>query len=204
MMHIFIIVCAYLIGSIPFGFVIGKMKGVDIRQYGSGNIGTSNVARILGKKSAIATLLGDGLKGLIPVVIAQLIGLSETWIVTIGLAAIVGHNWSIYLKFKGGKGVTTTYGAYLGIAWLPGLLTIASWLLVTKITNKSSMAALISSVCGVLFAFLPGVSRPVLIFAILGFVMIYARHTENIKRILSGTENTLTDKIEVPKNGKSS
>jgi glycerol-3-phosphate acyltransferase PlsY len=203
-MHFVLIVCAYLLGSLPFGFVIGKMKGVDIRKYGSGNIGTSNVARILGKKAAIATLLGDGLKGLIPVLLARILGLDEVWIVAVGLAAIVGHNWSIYLKFKGGKGVTTTYGAYLGIAWLPGLLTIASWLIVTKITKKSSLAALSSSVLGPIFALVLGASRPVLIFAILGFVMIYARHTENIKRILAGTENTLTEKIEVPEDEKNS
>ena len=203
-MHIFFIVCAYLLGSIPFGFAIGKIKGVDIRKYGSGNIGTSNVARILGKKAAIATLLGDGLKGLFPVLLARFLGLDEGWIVAVGLAAIAGHNWSMYLKFKGGKGVTTTYGAYLGIAWLPGLLTIATWLLVTKVTKKSSLAALSSSALGPIFALVLGNSQPVIIFAVLGAVMIYARHTENIKRILAGTENTLTDKVEVPENEKNS
>ncbi|MCP4405467.1 MAG: glycerol-3-phosphate 1-O-acyltransferase PlsY [bacterium] len=204
MVHFFSIVFAYLLGSIPFGFAIGKMKGIDIRKYGSGNIGTSNVARILGKKAAIATLLGDGLKGLLPVLSARFLGLNEVWIVSVGLAAIVGHNWSIYLAFKGGKGVTTTYGAYLGIAWLPGLLTIASWLIAAKITKKSSLAALSSSVLGPIFAFALGASRPALIFAGLGFVMIYARHTENITRILAGKENTLTDKIEVPEEEKTS
>lgn len=199
-----LIICAYLLGSIPFGFVIGKMKGVDIRKYGSGNIGTSNVARILGKKAAISTLLGDGLKGLLPVLAARLLGLEEVWIVTVGLAAIVGHNWSIYLKLKGGKGVTTTYGAYLGIAWLPGLLTIAAWLLVTKVTKKSSLAALSSAALSPMFAFALKASQPTLIFAVVGAVMIYARHTENIRRILAGTENTLTDKVEIPQDDQKS
>ena len=145
-MNIVCLIIAYVLGSIHFGFVIGKAKGVDIRKYGSGNIGTSNVARILGKKAAMLTLLGDGLKGLLPVLLAKMLIENDIWIVAVGLAAIAGHNWSIFLKFKGGKGVTTTYGVYLGLAWLPGLLTILAWVIVTAVTNKSSVAALLSGI----------------------------------------------------------
>lgn len=196
-MNIVLILLAYLLGSIPFGFVIGKVKGIDIRKYGSGNIGTSNVARILGKKAAILTLLGDGLKGLLPVLLAKIFIDADGWIIAVGLATIIGHNWPIFLKFRGGKGVTTTYGAYLGIAWLPGLLTILAWMIVTAKTKKSSVAALASALCAPIFALILGSAFPIVLFAVIGMVLIYIRHIDNIKRILSGTENLLTDKIEV-------
>ena len=197
MTNILLLILAYFLGAIPFGLLIGKMKGIDVRKYGSGNIGTSNVARTLGKKAAILTLLGDGLKGLVPVLLARLFTESDIWLVAIALAAIIGHNWPIYLKFKGGKGVTTTYGAFLGIAWLPGLATIATWVVVTALSKKSSIAALISSVSAPLFAYFLGGSFPIVGFAILGLVLIYLRHIENIKRILTGTENTLTKRTDV-------
>jgi glycerol-3-phosphate acyltransferase PlsY len=196
-MNIVLIILAYLLGSVPFGFVIAKTKGVDIRQYGSGNIGTSNVARVLGKKAAILTLLGDGLKGLLPVVLTKMFIDADGWIIAVGLATIIGHNWPIFLKFRGGKGVTTTYGAYLGIAWLPGLLTILSWMIVTAKTKKSSVAALASALCAPIFALLLNVAFPILLFAVLGMALIYIRHIDNIKRIIAGTENLLTDKIDV-------
>lgn len=196
-MHIVFVVLAYLVGSIPFGLLIGKMQGIDIRKYGSGNIGTSNVARTLGKKAAIQTLLGDGLKGLVMVVLARALFTDERWIVAVAVATVIGHNWSIYLRFKGGKGVTTTYGAYLGLAWLPALATIAAWLVITKATNKASIAALTSSLCASVFALLFGSSMPVLVFSVLGLLMIYIRHGENIKRLLAGKENTLSKTNDV-------
>ncbi len=199
-MKIVVLLVSYLLGSIPFGFIIGKIKGIDVRKYGSGNIGTSNVGRILGKKAAIITLLGDGVKGLIAVLLARVLLDGDTsWLAVAGIASIIGHNWTVFLKFKGGKGVTTTYGAFLGIAWLPALATILTWVLVTLTTKKSSVAALISAPCAPLFAYLFGAPLPAILFAVLTFIMIYARHTENIKRILSGTELSLTDKIETDK-----
>lgn len=196
-MKMALVLLAYLVGAIPFGLLIGKLRGIDIRKYGSGNIGTSNVARTLGKKAAIQTLLGDGLKGLLMVLLARVMFDDERWIVAVALAAIIGHNWSIYLKFKGGKGVTTTYGAYLGLAWLPALATIAVWLAMTKATNKASIAALTSSLCAPIFALLFGVSTSVLAFSVLGLLMIYIRHIENIKRLLAGKEHTLSKTQDV-------
>lgn len=198
-MNVLLMIAAYLVGSIPFGFIIGKMHGIDIRKYGSGSIGTSNVARTLGKKAAMYTLLGDGLKGLLIVILARLLLRQEGWIVAVALAAIIGHNWSIYLKGKGGKGVTTTYGGYLGLAWLPGLATIAVWLVITKITNKSSVAALISALGAPIFALVFGTSTPVLLFAVISLAMIYVRHIDNIRRILAGEEHTLSQTIDIEK-----
>ena len=193
-----ILVVAYMLGSIPFGLIIGKMKGIDIRKYGSGNIGTSNVGRILGKKAAIATLLGDGLKGLLPVLLARVvIGGNPGMLTATGIAAIVGHNWPIWLKFRGGKGVTTSYGAFLGIAWLPALATILTWVVVTKLTTKSSVAALISSPCAPIFAWLFRQPLAFVLYGVVTFGMIYIRHVDNIKRILAGTESRLDDKVPV-------
>ncbi len=192
------LVLAYALGSIPFGLLIGKARGIDIRQYGSGNIGTSNVARTLGKKAAIATLLGDGLKGLIPVLLARLVvGVDMWWLTATAIAAIAGHNWPVWLKFKGGKGVTTTYGAFLGVAWLPALATILTWVAVIKITKKSSIAALTSAPAAPLFAFLSGSSGAVMAFAGIACALIYIRHLPNIQRLLSGTELRLDKRIEV-------
>jgi glycerol-3-phosphate acyltransferase PlsY len=204
MLNIGVLIVSYLLGSIPFGLLIGKTKGIDIRKYGSGNIGTSNVARTLGKKAAMFTLLGDGLKGLISVLLARVLLGGNEWLAAAGVAAVVGHNWSVFLKFKGGKGVTTTYGAFLGIAWLPGLLTILIWVLVSCFTKKASIAALTSAPCApilaYLFAFLSsGNSLPGILFAVITFVMIYIRHIENIKRLLARTELRLDEKIPTKK-----
>lgn len=193
------VVLAYLLGAIPFGYVIGKRKGIDIRQYGSGNIGTSNVKRILGKKAAAMTLLGDGLKGLIPVVMARALHVDGWWLVAVALAAIIGHNWPVYLKFKGGKGVTTTYGSFLGIAPVPALLTILIWVIVSKTTKKASIAALSSSVCAPILAFVFGGPLPVVAFALITMALIYLRHIENIKRLIAGKELTLHETIPVEK-----
>jgi len=198
------LVLAYALGSIPFGLLIGKSRGIDIRQYGSGNIGTSNVSRILGKKAAIATLLGDGLKGLIPVLLARLVfDLDMWWLAATAIAAIAGHNWPIWLKFKGGKGVTTTYGAFLGVAWPLALATILTWVAVIKITGKSSIAALISAPAAPLYAFLFGGSEAVTAFAAIACALIYIRHLANIQRLLSGTEPRLDKRVEVDNNDSS-
>lgn len=199
--HIFPILLAYFMGSIPFGFLIGKAQGIDIRQYGSGNIGTTNVGRILGKKAAVLTLLGDGLKGLIPVLLAKIMLPGEfAWLAAVGLAAIVGHNWPIFLKFKGGKGVTTTYAAYLGLAWLPALVTIAVWAIISKVMRKASVAALISGVCAPVFALIFQTPGAYIVYALLGGALIYLRHIENIKRLLSGTERLSNARIPTGKN----
>jgi len=203
-LNIFVLVVSYLLGSIPFGYLIGKMKGIDVRQYGSGNIGTSNVARTVGKKAAMLTLLGDGLKGLIPVLLARALLGGNVWAAAAGLAAVIGHNWPVFLKFKGGKGVTTTYGAFLGIAWLPALVTILIWILVSRTTRKASIAALISAPCAPILAYLatlliPGAQLPVILFAVITFILIYIRHVDNIKRLIAGTELRLDQKIPTDK-----
>ena len=117
---------AYLIGSIPFGLLISQVVGrVDIRRFGSGNIGTANVLRIVGKRAAALTLLGDLLKGFLPTLAALLLGGSELLVAGVGLAAVLGHNWSVYLRFAGGKGVATSFGALFAMTPLDALNKLA-------------------------------------------------------------------------------
>ena len=126
MTYILLILLSYLIGSIPFGYLVGKyLKGVDIREYGSGNIGVANTFRVMGTKYALLVLAGDCLKGFFPIVLARWLVIERIeFYLFVGLVAIVGHNWSVFLRFKGGKGIATTYGVLL--AFYPYIAIVAA------------------------------------------------------------------------------
>lgn len=190
--RIVLIVSSYLLGAVPFGLLAAKALGAgDIREMGSGNIGATNVLRNAGKLGGFITLLLDSLKGVIPVLIAKAWWGTGTWTLWVALAAIVGHNYPVYLKFKGGKGVATSLGVVVALWPYAGLITIGIWVGSVLIWRYSSLGALIS------FAFLPMVlfvgerSIQYLIFSLLVALMIFYRHIENIKRLLSGKEKML-------------
>src|SRR3972149_1448862 len=190
--RIVLIVSSYLPGAVPFGLLAAKALGAgDIREMGSGNIGATNVLRNAGKLGGFITLLLDSLKGVIPVLIAKAWWGTGTWTLWVALAAIVGHNYPVYLKFKGGKGGATSLGVVVALWPYAGLITIGIWIGSGLIWRYSSLGALIS------FAFLPMVifvgerSIQYLIFSLLVALMIFYRHIENIKRLLSGKEKTL-------------
>ena len=191
---------AYLLGAIPFGFLISRTRGIDIRTVGSGNIGATNVLRSVGKPWGILTLILDALKGLIPAalfpVLAQkLPGIEspEIMSLTCGCAAIMGHNYPIYLKFKGGKGIATTAGALIGIAplaLLVGLVTFAVTFGISRMVALGSiMAALIIPVAAWFFYRSEGLLIPI-VLTILGALAVW-RHRANIGRIVNGTENRI-------------
>jgi glycerol-3-phosphate acyltransferase PlsY len=191
---------AYLLGAIPFGFLISRTRGIDIRTVGSGNIGATNVLRSVGKSWGILTLILDALKGLIPAalfpVIAQtLLGIEspEIMSLTCGCAAILGHNYPIYLKFKGGKGVATTAGALIGIAplaLLVGIVTFAVTFGISRMVSLGSiMAALIIPVAAWFFYRSEGLLIPI-VLTILGALAVW-RHRANIGRIVNGTETRI-------------
>ena len=193
------LVCiAYLVGSIPFGLLVSwALARVDIRSHGSGNIGTANVLRIVGKWAATLTLLGDLLKGFLPVVAALSLGASELWVAGVGLAAVLGHNWSVYLRFAGGKGVATSFGALLAMTPLPALLGLLTWTAVVLIFRYTSLAALIASVCvPPVILFLTG-AGPYLAFSLLAALLIFVRHRDNIKRLWAGTEHRVGQRVRV-------
>ena len=150
MKEILLLIGAYLLGSVPTGLLLAKALGVNIRESGSGNIGATNVYRTIGRKLGILTLVGDCLKGLIPVLIAKWLVLPDVWIAAIGLAALLGHVFTVFLGFKGGKGVATALGVFLGTSPLSVLVALVIFAVVLYIWRYVSLASITAA------AFIPG------------------------------------------------
>ena len=180
------LVGGYLIGSIPFGLLLTKAAGLgDIRQVGSGNIGATNVLRTGRKGLAAATLILDGLKGAVAVLLArQFLGDQD---VVVGTAAVLGHLFPVWLGFRGGKGVATGLGVLLAAAWPVGLACCALWLVAAKFLKMSSAAALTAFAAAPLFALVMS-SADHALMALLIAVLVFWRHEANIRRLLAGTE----------------
>lgn len=190
-------ILSYLIGSIPFGLLIARiMGGVDVRTVGSGNIGATNVLRAAGKQAAIVTLLADCAKGLLPVFAASRILVDNEWLpAACGIAAILGHNYPVFLHFRGGKGVATGFGVMLALTPWFGLASLLTWLGSAVIWKYSSLAALVAYAAYPVMAFsLRSGERPLQFISLFLFSMIYYRHRENIKRLLSGDEPKIGQK----------
>ena len=176
----------YLIGSIPFGLLLTKAAGLgDIRQVGSGNIGATNVLRTGRKGLAAATLILDGLKGAVAVLLARyFLGDQD---VVVGTAAVLGHLFPVWLGFRGGKGVATGLGVLLAAAWPVGLACCAVWLVAAKLLKMSSAAALAAFAAAPLFALVLS-SADHALMALLIAILVFWRHEANIRRLLAGTE----------------
>lgn len=186
------LVGGYISGSIPYGLLIGRMSGMgDIRKSGSGNIGATNMLRLGGKKLAALTLLADMLKGLVPVAVAGAFG--DTYALIAALGAVFGHLFPIWLKFKGGKGVATSIGVFIGIAPLVGLVVCITWVAMAYFFRISSLSALVSITAAPII-FSATASEPFVVTGFIIAVLVWARHQANIRRLLAGTE---------PKIGKS-
>lgn len=186
-------ILGYLFGAIPFGLVITKAAGLgDIREIGSGNIGATNVLRTGRKDLAMATLLLDGGKAAIAIIIALLLGWRPE---VAGAAAFLGHCYPVWLKFKGGKGVATFYGALFALHFPAGLFAAVIWLGTAYITRYSSLSALLAAAATPLVLFAMG--RPAYAIAALFMgVLIYVRHRANIERLLTGDEPKIGKKAE--------
>jgi len=180
-------VLAYLLGSVPFGVLITRMMGLgDLRAIGSGNIGATNVLRTGNKAAAAATLILDGGKGAVAVLLARaLVGPDAAQLA--GLAAFLGHLYPVWLGFKGGKGVATFLGIMLALAWPVGALCCATWLVVAITSRYSSLSALVAAATSVLWMQLTGNSSTILLGMILT-ALVYLRHWANIQRLRAGTE----------------
>ncbi len=184
------VVGGYLLGSIPFGLIATRLGGAgDIRSIGSGNIGATNVLRSGRKDLALITLLGDGGKGAVAVLLARWLTHDSAMVVALaGGAAFVGHLFPVWLKFNGGKGVATFFGVLLAAAWPVGLLAAATWLLLAFLLRYSSLAALGAAALAPLFAFITDRPYPILALSLFMAVLIYIRHHQNIARLLKGQE----------------
>ncbi|MBE0425354.1 MAG: glycerol-3-phosphate 1-O-acyltransferase PlsY [Nitrospirae bacterium] len=183
-------IIGFILGSIPFGIIVAKLKGADLKKVGSGNIGATNVLRSIGKWPAFITLLGDILKGTLAVAIGKYSGVGVFYEGLIGISAILGHNFSIFLGFRGGKGVATSLGVLIIYTPYAALLTLIIWLVVVIMTKYSSLGALVA------FSFLPlnillFDSKDKFFVAILMTVLIFIRHRENILRLIKGTERRI-------------
>lgn len=193
-LSIILILAGYLLGAIPSGVVVGRLYGVDVRSVGSGNIGTANVLRAAGKQAAAFTMVGDMLKGLVPVVLAKIITDNEWVIAAVALAAVVGHCWPVFLGFKGGKGVATGAGTALGLAPLVGILMFALWWGVALVTKYTSLSALVVMVISPFIFILFGQPWPYVLYSVLGGAAVIYRHRTNVQALLAGTERKVGEK----------
>lgn len=200
-----ILLAGYLIGSIPFGFIIGKLHGIDIRKVGSGNIGATNVTRSVGKVAGKICFALDFCKGFLPVLALKMLvargviapvmyGMGEALVI---LAVVLGHMFTIYLKFKGGKGIAAALGGIAGIAPLPAAAAFIVWLAVFKISGYVSLGSIIAAAALPVLVWLFGalkitaqVKLPMLIFFVVLAVAAIWAHRSNIKRLINGTENS--------------
>lgn len=192
------ILIGYVIGSTPIGLLAGKMKGIDIRDHGSGNIGATNVLRTLGKPIGITVLVFDILKGLLPVVIAMLMTDNSEIHVAAALATILGHNFTFWLKFKGGKGIATTAGTMLPLVPIALLVAVILWILLFKVTRYVSVGSIAAALVIPLVEFIrapfSGFNWPVLIYCLMLCALAIWKHRGNIKRLMDGTEARFSKK----------
>ena len=205
--YILILAIGYLCGCIQSGYFVGKINGIDIRDYGSGNAGATNVLRVLGKGWALTTFLGDALKGFIPVLILRFVvcpGMadvnSQLAQLLIGFGAVMGHDYPFFLKFKGGKGISTSAAVMTAFDWRMGLISFLIFLVIVVATRYVSLGSCVLSAAFIveMILFRPGRPELWIMTALFTFFAIY-RHRANIKRLLSGTESKIGQKVEVKK-----
>lgn len=185
------IILAYLIGSLSFAIIVAKlMRFPDPRTTGSGNAGATNMLRVSGKRAAFYVLLGDTLKGLIAILIARFLDVHSVSLAFVALVVIIGHVFPLYFKFKGGKGIATMLGAFLGLSFWVGLLLTATWLIIVYFFHYSSVAALVSAIQAPIYMMFSAHSDyffPVLLIA----TFVVWNHRENIRRLRKGTEKKI-------------
>lgn len=203
---------AYLVGSIPTGFLVGKAKGIDIRTIGSGNIGATNVFRYFGTFAGIAVLLADALKGFLAVAVVarccwSAFGgrggpLAHEWLeIVAGLAAILGHNYTCWLRFKGGKGIATSAGVLVALVPYALLIIFAIWIVVFAWTRFVSLASICAAFALPLATWLTGGTFTMIAITSAMTVLAIYKHKSNIRRLLAGTENRLVGKKTPPASG---
>ncbi len=183
---------AYLIGSLSTAIITCKLMGLpDPRTQGSRNPGATNVLRIAGKKTAALVLLGDMLKGLIPLLAARAFDVEDHILAAVGLAAFLGHLYPIYFGFHGGKGVATSLGILLGLSWPLAAAVLATWLFMARVFRISSLSALTAAIAAPLYTWLLLNSAPLLVMVCVISTMLLWRHRSNIQRLISGAEGKI-------------
>lgn len=206
-MFVGVIILGYLIGAIPFGYIVGRVaRGIDVRDYGSGSMGMTNVLRTVSTKAGALVFVTDLIKGAAAVGIAWAIftlapDMLAWGLVAGGAAAVMGHNWPVYIGFRGGRGVTTSFGALLVISWPVALISFAIFLIVVALSRYVSLGSVLGALA-MLLVMIPFVLFDLepfayLVFGLVVVPVIIFRHRGNIQRLLSGTERKLGQKTEV-------
>ena len=206
-LSVFLILLAYLLGSIPTGYLVGKyLRGIDIREHGSGSTGATNVLRTLGKKAGISVLIIDMLKGMLGIALVKALYLNsanplppdwQAWLIlATGLAAVIGHSKSIFLNFDGGKSVATSLGVLLMMSPWVALATLGSFLLVLAISRIVSLSSITGAIAVIILMLVLRQPLPYIFFASVAGLYVIIRHRGNIERLLSGTEPRLGQKLE--------
>ena len=191
------VIISYLLGSIPTAYWLGRLKGIDVRQHGSGNVGATNAMRVLGKGPGTLVLFIDILKGVLATaLVTEIFGLDQVgYLVLMGLVVVAGHNWTIFLNFKGGKGIATSLGALIGLAiqlasLRPALfITVAVWSCVFLLSGYVSLASMIAAAALPLVLVFTNQPLALISMGIIICIFVAVRHKPNIKRLLSGKEN---------------
>lgn len=201
-----VVAASYVLGSIPTGQIVGALHGgVDLSQHGSGKTGATNALRTLGPGAGAAVLLGDLAKGVVAVLLAHVVfsGSSlQHWAEAFaGFAAVLGHNWSLFIHFKGGRGVAVSFGVFLLLCWPAALLTALIFTVVIGLSRIVSLASITGALVGlpILAAFVVWAHYPApyLVYGVLAAVLVWLRHIDNIQRILAGNERRLGQKVSV-------
>lgn len=187
-MEIILILFGYLLGSVPTGFILGSMAGIDVRKAGSGNVGATNVARVAGKRQGFLTLIGDTAKGVVPVILALQMGANLTTTVMAGAAAFVGHLYPVFLKFRGGKGVATALGVFVALAPVAALVLILMFIAIALSSRIVSVGSIATAMAAPLILWLFSYPPIVVGMAVFIAAAITLRHRSNIQRLLNGTE----------------
>lgn len=187
-----LVLAAYLAGSVSTAVIVSKSMGLpDPRSSGSGNPGATNVLRLGGKKAAVATLLGDVLKGLLPILVARLIGLDQSGVALVGLAAFLGHVFPVFFGFRGGKGVATALGVLIALSPAAAGIAALTWLATAALFRISSLAALVTAILAPVYLALLGAAKTqILALAVMAAFLVW-RHKDNIQRLLQGTESRI-------------
>jgi len=193
-----ICIAAFFLGAIPFGFLAGKLQGKDIRTLGSGNIGATNAFRELGLKAGLTVFLLDAMKGFLPIFGATqaMPGLGDGWRVGIGLAAILGHIYSPFVRFKGGKGAATALGVLIALSPVVALITFLVFVVVVSLTRYVSLGSILGAVAeiAVFWLVIPSSSLFLKLFGTIAGLFVIVRHRANISRLLAGTESKVGQK----------
>lgn len=198
-------IISYLLGAIPFGYIFTDLlMNKDVREYGSGNVGATNVTRVLGLNYGLIVGILDILKGFTAVWLVQTLivpGAGNYIYLVAGLLAIIGHNWSIFLKFSGGKGVATTTGVILKLMPMSFLVFVGAWLAVVFLTKYVSLASIMAALSVPISSYFINNSNHIIIFTIIYLLLIVFTHRSNIKRLIQGRENKMSWPPDVGKSG---